>query len=372
MKGHLNKYVYILISLCSILVPMHDYKIASSESLNKDTTLAHNPIPNKVIDISPNAISVDNSNNPKRIMIIQHQSLGTYRDTVFGFINSLPENRYLISKFNADNDINAMKSHVEKIVQTKDYDLILAVGTLTAIEVLKYERVKPVLISALASPQYSGMLEERDWVYRKGRNFAGADIKNQILNGIKHVYRSFPFRSIGIVYIIGEPSHEGAMHELSVAGKELGFKVFSSGIKNRDAKGIKFPAEKMKIILIEAVSDVVSHTDVFFVNVSRTYIDNFPTIYELFIKNKVLSIGDSSYIGMGLVIGITSDYFQRGEMCAEQAVKILEHGVDPGTLPMQLNTPFKIDIDLDAAKAVEFNPSAKLLLNATGIKTKME
>jgi len=362
MKARLNK----IISIFTI-----SYFIALSYTCYADSSVVVSKT-NKVTDISPNAVTAVENTNHKRILIIQHQSLGTYRDTVFGFINSLPENRYEISKFNADSDLNIMKAYVEDVTKAKNYDLILAIGTLTAVEVLKYERVKPVLISALASPQYSGILEERDWISRKGRNFAGSDIKNQTLNGIKHVYSNSPFRSIGIVYIVGEPSHEGALHELNTAGKELDFQVFSSGIKNRDESGVKFPAEKMKSILVSAVSEVITHTDVFFVNISRTYIDNFPIVYDLFVKNKVLSIGDSSYIGMGLVIGITSDYFQRGEMCAKQAVKILEHNVDPGTLSMQLDIPFKIDIDLDAAKAVEFNPSAKLLLNATGIKTKME
>lgn len=328
--------------------------------------------PNIITDVSLNKTDVNVSSNPKRILIIQHQTLGTYRDTVFGFINSLPDRYYQIIKFNADTDVNAMKYYVENVTKTKDYDLIFAVGTLTAAEVLKYETVKPVLISALASPQYSGILEERDWKSRKGRNFSGSDVKNQILNGIKHVHSYVPFKSIGIVYIIGEPSHEGAVHELNMAGKDLGFRVVSSGIKNRDVNNVKFSPQVMKTILVSAILEVIQHTDVFFVNISRTYIDNFSTINELFIKSKILSIGDSSYIGMGLCIGISSDYFQRGEMCANHAVKILEHGADPGDLPMQLDVPFKIDIDIDVAKSIGFNPSANLLINATGIKTKME
>lgn len=305
----------------------------------------------------------------KKILIMQHQTLPVFRDIKFGYMNSLEPNKYSITQFNAQNDLNALDKYIDKITTQKQFDLIISIGSITTQRLLAKEKKVPVLISGLASPEYSGII--KNWS-SSGSNFSGVEIKNQTYNGLSYLYNILPFTKIGMIYIIGEPSHEGTLKEIKALAEVKGFQVFSYGIINRSEKQIKFPDVVMKKVISDALAKVVPYVDTFYVNLSKTFIDNYDVFNDNFIKNKIMSIGDKSYLELGLCIGITSDYFKRGEELACYTNQILENNVNPKDLQMNMIPKFSIEYNLEAAKKIEYNPSARFLLNVMQVQTNLE
>lgn len=310
-----------------------------------------------------------NTEFPKRILIVQHQTLGTYRDIAFGYIKNLPEEKYLITQFNAEGDLVSLDKFLLKTANEKKYNLILALGTLAANKILYLEKNVPILVSGLSSPEYSGIMKH--WEGTK-TNYSGVEIKNQTYNGLKYVRKLLTFDSIGYLYIINEPSHEGTLLELQKLGNDVGFKVFAKGIYNRDANRQKYPDSYMSVVIKEAMEEIMPYTKTWFMNISKTWIDNYKVFNDEFIKHNILSIGDKSYMGLGLVIGITSDYFKRGELLAFYTSEILEKGVDIGSLKMDMIPQFQIEYDMIAAQKIRFNPDVRFLLNVLSIQTNLE
>lgn len=102
-------------------------------------------------------VEVDVVKPIKKILVLQHQFLYTYDEVYYGYISHLPSN-YNITKINTESDLNKLSVIVKELVRIKPYDLILSLGTLASTNLLKHEKETPVLITALASPEYSGLL----------------------------------------------------------------------------------------------------------------------------------------------------------------------------------------------------------------------
>lgn len=171
-----------------------------------------------------------------------------------------------------------------------------------------------------------------------------------------------------MIYIKDEPSHIGSKEELLRFGAETGVKVYTEGIYNRDKNKLKYSNKQMSLIITNALLKFAPDVETSFINISKTFIDNYETFNNIFIKYQILSIGDKAYMGKGLVIGLTSDYFLRGKICADYTRKILEDGIPPQKLPMDMLPQFEIEYDINAARNIRaFNPSAEFLLNAFGI-----
>lgn len=305
----------------------------------------------------------------KKILIVQHQYLSVYRDIYLGYMRTLPPEKYVITLYNAENDLPALNTFALQIVNEQKYDLIVCLGTLSAKKIIHLEKKKPILISGLASPEYSGLMK-----YWEGTklNYSGIEIKNQTYNGLKYIRDFLTFDSIGFIYIIDEPSHEGTLLELQKLGNDQGFKVFAAGVYNRDENQKKYPDDIMAGRINSALEKIVPYTKTFYVNLSKTWLDNFNVFKTSFEKNNILSIGDDVFIGSGLVIGVSSDNFSKGEKLANYTRKILEEKADPGTLKMDMIPTFNIKYDLEEAKIIKYNPDIRFLLNVLNVKTTLK
>ena len=131
---------------------------------------------------------------------------------------------------------------------------------------------------------------------------------------------------------------------------------------------LKFREMNKKLITVINILIIKIICDILYINLSKTFLDNYEIINKVCVENQVLTIGDDIYLGKGLVVGLSSDFFKRGEILAEYTQKILEEGVHPKDLPMGLPPEFTLKYDLNSAKKIKsFNPSAKFLLTVLGI-----
>lgn len=309
----------------------------------------------------------------KKIVVVQFQTFQPDTVSLEGFMEGLEDLNYrddvIIEKFNAERSIERLEAGIEKLSKRTDVDLFFTLGTHSTVRMIKAEKETPIVFTSLADPENAGIVD--DWK-SSGANYTGVETPKYITMVIKLMHSLVPFKRLGMVYIQGAPSHEGAIRQVKKLSEELGFVFVAKGFKNRDENRKLLPKETILNNLREALDSVLSQTDVFFVNTSKTYLTNFSIFRNKFVKYGTMSSGDPIYIRKGIIMGIGRNVKEFGRQTAEYAVKILKDGVDPATLPMDIGVTFTIEINLKAAEMVNYHPAVDLLGAADEIYQEIE
>jgi len=307
-----------------------------------------------------------------KIVSVQHMFFKPYEMSLFGFKHGIMEsdlsNKIELIEYNANNDLAALDTYIEKLKTETDIDLIFSIGTHSTKRIVKQIKKTPIVFTDLSSPEYSGVLT--DWKSSHA-NYTGVETQNYITLGINLLYELIEFQSIGMIYLSGSPSHDGAIEQVTGLSKEVGFKFLNKGFPLRDDKGQKYPDDMIRKNIKSALDEVVPKVDVFFVQSSATFDKHFDLFFDSFKKYGVPSAGEPIYIKRGLVIGIGRDKEEFGKQCAGYAVKILE-GTSPESLPMDVGEKFSILLNVEAATIVGYNPSIDILSAADEIYKELD
>ena len=175
-----------------------------------------------------------------------------------------------------------------------------------------------------------------------------------------------PFKRLGMVYLKRSPSHEAGIAQIKRLAEELGFELICEGFPLRNKDKVPYPKEQIRKQLEQAVESVCSKADAFFVQTSTTFTKEFPSFFSAFKKHRIISAGDPTNIHKGLVMGIGKNAHRFGEQCAQYAIRILE-GTAPADLPMDVGTKLSIQVNLAAAKLIDYTPPFELVSAADNI-----
>lgn len=305
--------------------------------------------------------------DPKKILAIQHQTFAPYELSFQGFNRGLEESDYSgdlkVERFNANSDLEALKAKLLTIKERKGVDLIFAIGTRATQMAMEEIDEIPIVFTDLAAPEYSGII--KDWK-SSGTNVTGVETPNFLSKGIYMLYQLTPFKKIGMIYLKGSPSHEGAVKQMKLVSKNLGTEVIYDSFSLTDEKGRNISRNEVRSLIEEKLENLLPRVDVFFVQTSKTFLDNFDLFLEKFEKYNSLSAGDPVYIKKGLVLGLDRNKFEFGKRCAEYAVQIFR-GTPPAQLPMDVGQKFSISFNLKAAAVIGFTPPMYLLGAADAI-----
>jgi putative tryptophan/tyrosine transport system substrate-binding protein len=319
-----------------------------------------------------NAGSIFAGEKKYKILSIQHQNFNPYIRSLKGFKNGIIESGYKdkidIIEYNAKGDLKALDMYIEKLKTNNDIDLIFSLGTQATKRVIKNIKNIPIVFTDLGTPEFSGIVT--DWK-TSNANYTGVETRNYVTIGINLLHELIKFETIGMIYLEGSPSHDGAIKQVTQTAKTSGFDFIYKGFSLRDNQGKKYPKEVIRKNIKEALDYVVPKVDVFYVQVSKTFNINFDLFFENFKTNSIPSAGDPVYIKKGLVMGIGRNKEQFGKQCAEYVVKIL-NGTDPASLPMDVGQSFSISLNTEAATIVGYNPSIDILSAADDIYKEMD
>ncbi|MCG8617929.1 MAG: hypothetical protein MI802_17070 [Desulfobacterales bacterium] len=310
--------------------------------------------------------------DPRRIVTVRHQTFAPYELSLKGFVNGVRQSplsgNIVLEEYNANGDLKALDQFIQDLKTRGDVDLIYSIGTQATKRMVKEINTTPIIFTDLGAPETSGVVT--DWK-GSGANYTGVETRNYVSIGINLLYELIAFKSIGMVYLKGSPSHEGAVAEVTKLSREIGFDYVTKGFALRDETGKKYPKEVIRKNLKEALDAVAPEVDVFYVQISATFSRNFDLFFDSFKEYQVPSAGEPTYIQKGLVIGIGRHKEKFGTQCAEYAVKILQ-GADPGTLPMDVGKEFSFSLNIEAATIVGYNPSIDILGAADEIYREIE
>jgi ABC-type uncharacterized transport system substrate-binding protein len=302
------------------------------------------------------------------IAVVQHQQFLPFQQAHDAFIfnlNILGNNADfdIVEDFNAHGNIGALESKISELAGRSDIDLIFTIGTHSTKRMVKAEKKTPIVYTIVGDPQNAGIV--KDWK-SSGANYTGVETPEYYTKVVRLMHHFVSFKSLGMIYLKGSPSHEAGIRQIRKLSKEIGFKFIHKGFPLRDENRVRFPQDQIRSNMQSALEAVCPQVDAFFVQTSNTFTTEFDVFMTAFLKHRIVSAGDPTNIQKGLVMGIGKDAGRFGRQCAQYAVKILE-GTPPAALPMDVGVKLSVDVNLKAAEMVGFKPAFELISGADNL-----
>lgn len=314
-----------------------------------------------VLTLLPVSRPVAGTEAPKKILVLQDQAFTAFELSFRGFKEGIAEGGYggniEVARFNAENNRISLKAKVLEIKKEKGVDLIFTLGTPATRMAMAEIHDIPIIFTEVAAPEYSGII--KDWK-SSGTNVTGVETPKYLGMVVDILHDLIPFKTIGLLYLQGSPSHETTLRQMKLVSRNLGTKLVYDGFPLRNKTGVKISREALRRLITEKLKTLLPQVDVFFVQPSKSFFDNFDLFLKGFRKYDVISAGAPAFIKKGVVLGLERDRVESGKQCARYALKIFR-GTPPTRLPMDVGRHFSISFNLKAAAVVGFSPPLDLL-----------
>jgi len=302
------------------------------------------------------------------IAIVQHQQFMPFQQAHDAFINNLSilgkHGHYrIVDDFNAHSDISSLESKIRELSSRPDIDLVFAIGTHSTKRMVKAEKKKPIVFTIVGDPQNAGIVE--NWK-SSGANYTGVETPEYYSKVVRLMHHFVGFKSLGMIYLKGSPSHEAGIRQIRALSRELGFEFIHMGFPLRNENRVPFPRDQIRSNMQSALQAIGPRVEAFFVQTSNTFTEEFDLFMAAFLKYHIISAGDPTNIRKGLVMGIGKDAKRFGRQCAQYAVKILG-GTAPAELPMDVGVKLTVDVNLKAAEMIGFEPPFELISGADNL-----
>ena len=302
------------------------------------------------------------------IAVVQHQRFMPFQQAHDAFISNLNmlgkhSDYRIVDDFNADSNISALESKIQELSGRSDIDLIFTIGTHSTKRMIKAEKKKPIVFTIVGDPENAGIVE--NWK-SSGANYTGVETPEYYSKVVRLMHHFVAFKSLGMIYLKGSPSHEAGISQIQELSKELGFTFVHKGFPLRNENRVPFPREQIRSNMQSALQEVCPKVEAFFVQTSNAFTEEFDLFMAAFLKYHIVSAGDPTNIKKGLVMGIGKDADRFGRQCAQYAVKILE-GTAPAELPMDVGVKLTVDVNLKAAQMIGFEPPFELISGADNL-----
>jgi len=306
------------------------------------------------------------------VAIVQHQQFLPFQQAHDAFISNLnilgKQSEFrIVDDFNAQSDISALESKIQELSVRSDLDLVFAIGTHSTKRIVKADKKTPIVFTIVGDPQHAGIVT--NWK-SSGANYTGVETPEYYSKVVRLMHHFVSFKSLGMIYLKGSPSHEAGIHQIERLSKEIGFKFIREGFPLRNKDRIPFPRDQVRSSMQSALDKVCPQVEAFFVQTANTFTKEFELFGATFLKYRIVSAGDPTNIKKGLVMGIGKDAKRFGRQCAQYAVKILE-GTAPAELPMDVGVKLTVDVNLKAAEMVGFEPPFELISGADNLYQKV-
>ena len=302
------------------------------------------------------------------IAIVQHQEFTPFRRAHDAFIQNLEilgkQGAYrIVDDFNAKSNIQDLEAKIKELCGRRDIDLVLTIGTHSTKRMVKAEKNKPIVFTIVGDPQNAGIV--KNWK-SSGANYTGVETPEYYSKVVRLMHHFVAFKSLGMIYLKGSPSHEAGIHQIANLSTELGFKFVHRGFPLRNETGVPFPRDHIRSNMQSALQAVCPQVEAFFVQTSNTFTKEFDLFLAAFLEHRIVSAGDPTNIKKGLVMGIGKDADRFGRQCAQYAIKILD-GTAPAALPMDVGVKLTVDVNLKAAEMIGYEPPFELISGADNL-----
>lgn len=274
------------------------------------------------------------------IQIVEHPALDAARQ---GFVDVLNENGYVEGEDvvydyqNAQGDMSIANTIAQKFSLDKP-DLILAIATPTAQAVANVIKDIPILITAVTDPVSAGLVESAE---KPNSNVTGTNDMNPIDKQFELLLKLVPgAKKIGIVYNAGESNSVVQVEIAREVAKDLGLEL------------VEATADTSANVL-QAATSLANRVDAIYVPTDNTVVSAIESVVIVAEDNDLpLIVGEDNSVTRGALATEGLDYYQLGRQTGEMALRILNDGANPATMPIESLKETKLVINLNAAEAM--------------------
>ena len=282
--------------------------------------------------------------------LVEHPSLDQARK---GFIRAFEENGYTEGE-NLELDIQnaagdqATATTIASSFASDNKDLVLAIATPAAQAAAQAITDIPVLFTAVTEPEVAGLVDSWD---SPGANITGTSDLNPVKEQIGLIKELAPeAKSIGIVYSSGEVNSDVQVELAQEAAKELGLEVKLATVSNS--------AE------VQQATDSLD-VDALYVPTDNNVVSALQSVIQIAeAKGLPVVVGEGDSVENGGVATYGLDYESLGYQTGMMALKILEDGADPASMPVETLTEIQLIVNKSAAANMGIEIPAALLEKA--------
>ncbi len=290
------------------------------------------------------------------IQLVEHTSLDLARE---GFIDGLAEAGYVdgqnisIDYKNAQGDVPNCTTIAGQFANNNK-DLVLAIATQAAQAMASKTKEIPILVTAVTNPADSGLVESNE---APGNNVTGTSDLTPVREQMELLTQLCPdAKKVALLYSSSEANSE---FQINMAKEEAA----KYGIETVDAT----VSEASEIQTV--VQSLIGNVDAIYTPTDNTIASNMPLVAQIATENKIpLFVGENNSVENGGLATYSLDYYELGKQTAQQAVRILENGEDPATMPIEYQSNNKLYINFELAAKIGVEIPAELAEKAIDVK----
>ena len=288
---------------------------------------------------SKNAESGDEMFKVGIIQLMEHPSLDTIRESI---IEGLEDEGYVegenlkIEYQNGQNDMSTMKNIAQTFVGD-ECDVIVAIATPAAQAALSETTEIPIVFAAITDPVGAGLVDSLD---NPGGNVTGTSDEvsaEMIMKLAKDITPDF--KTIGVLYNIGEDNSVSVVAQLKEYAGENGYKVIESTVTNTGE-------------VQQAAQYLADKVDIVFSPIDNTVASSMAVATETFNNAGIpFYVSADSMVNDGGLTTCGIDYTVLGRETAAMIADILE-GADPAAIAVRKMSEMSVYVNKETAKAL--------------------
>lgn len=214
-------------------------------------------------------------------------------------------------------------------------DLVLAVATPAAQATAQNITDIPVLFTAVTDAVSAELVDSNE---APGGNVTGTSDIAPIEQQLELLQQLVPdAKSIGIVYASGEVNSQVQVDEVTKAAEPLGLSVNTQTVTTVNE--------------IQQAVEALGDVDVIYVPTDNMVVSGISSLVQVAEQKQIPVIAaESGTVEGGALATLGIDYTELGRQTGEMALRILQDGEDPATMPVETATEFTYVINEDAAE----------------------
>lgn len=214
-------------------------------------------------------------------------------------------------------------------------DLVLAVATPAAQATAQNITDIPVLFTAVTDAVSAELVDSNE---APGGNVTGTSDIAPIEQQLELLQQLVPdAKSIGIVYASGEVNSQVQVDEVTKTAEPLGLSVNTQTVTTVNE--------------IQQAVEALGDVDVIYVPTDNMVVSGISSLVQVAEQKQIPVIGaESGTVEGGALATLGIDYTELGRQTGEMALRILQDGEDPATMPVETATEFTYVINEDAAE----------------------
>ncbi|MBG9984223.1 ABC transporter substrate-binding protein [Aerococcaceae bacterium DSM 111022] len=277
------------------------------------------------------------------LQYVEHAALDASRE---GFVDRLTESEYgdriEFDIQNASGNQSTLQSISEMIA--RENDILYAIATPPAVSLANLEQEKPIFIAAVADPVAAGVAESLE---EPGRNVTGTTNAQPLADQVDLLARNFPdAETVGILYNSSEVNAQSQVKTVVPLLEEKGLEVVESTVVTTND-------------VSQALNSIIGDIDVLFMVTDNTIDSAISLVGDIAKENNVPTVGTSDVVVLenGLMT-ISNSYYDYGVQTADMVIRMLDEGLDPAEMPIELGQDFQLVVNEEFANAIGIDPES--------------